>query len=184
MGSSIQKVNAAGIISTVAGGKYGYSGDGGPATSAALGALQPYNGVAIDPAGNLYISDDYNHAIRMVSAATGIITTIAGNGSPGFAGDGGPASKAQFFYPAGICFDSAGNLYIADEFNYRVRKVDTAGIISTVAGNGNAVGGAAVDGVQATTTAIETPLAVTVDSAGNLYIAEGNILRKATESAR
>jgi uncharacterized protein (TIGR03437 family) len=187
MGSipSIQKVNVAtGIISTVAGGTtFGYSGDGGPATSAALSApIQPYNGLAIDPAGNLYISDDYNHAIRMVSAATGIITTIAGNGSPGFAGDGGPATKAQLWYPAGICFDSAGNLYIADQFNYRVRKVNTAGIISTVAGNGNAVGGAAVDGVQATTTAVETPHAVTVDGAGNLYIAEDDRIRKVDTS--
>jgi uncharacterized protein (TIGR03437 family) len=182
MGPSIQKVNTAGIISTVAGGKFGYSGDGGPATSAALGGLQPYNGVAIDPAGNLYISDDYNHAIRMVSAATGIITTIAGNGSPGFAGDGGPASQAQLFYPAGICFDSAGNLYIADEFNYRIRKISTAGIISTVAGNGNALGGAAVDGGQATAAAIENPHAVTVDGAGNIYIAESNRIRKVDTS--
>jgi uncharacterized protein (TIGR03437 family) len=183
MGSipSIQKVNVAtGVISTVAGGTtFGYSGDGGPATSAALSApVQPYNGLAIDPAGNLYISDDYNHAIRMVSAATGIITTIAGNGSPGFAGDGGPASKAQLFYPAGICFDSEGNLYIADQFNYRVRKVTIAtGIISTVAGNGNATL-TAVDGVQATKTAVETPVAVTVDGAGNLYIAEDDRIRK------
>jgi uncharacterized protein (TIGR03437 family) len=182
MGSSIQKVNTAGIISTAAGGKFGYSGDGGPATSAALGGLQPYNGVAIDPTGNLYISDDYNHAIRMVSAATGIITTIAGNGSPGFAGDGGPASKAQFYFPAGICFDSAGNLYIADEFNYRIRKINTAGIISTVAGNGNALGGAAIDGGQATATSIENPHAVTVDSAGNIYIAESNRIRKVDTS--
>ena len=178
MGPSIQEVNTAGIINTVAGGKFGYSGDGGPATSAALGGLQPYNGVAIDPAGNLYISDDYNHAIRMVSAATGIITTIAGNGSPGFVGDGGPASKAQLYFPAGICLDSAGNLYIADEFNYRIRKINTAGIISTVAGNGNALGGTAVDGVQATATAIDNPHAVTVDSAGNIYIAESNRIRK------
>jgi uncharacterized protein (TIGR03437 family) len=182
MGSSIQKVNTAGIISTGAGGKYGYSGDGGPATSAALGGLQPYNGVAIDPAGNLYISDDYNQAIRMVSAATGIITTIAGNGSPGFAGDGGPAALARLYYPAGICFDSAGNLYIADEFNYRIRKINTAGIISTVAGNGNALGGAAVNGVQATATAIDNPHAVTVDGAGNIYIAESNRIRKVDTS--
>ena len=183
MNFSIQKVNTAGIISTVAGGSgTGYSGDGGPATSATLGGLQPYNGVAIDPAGNLYISDDYNHAIRMVSAATGIITTIAGNGSPGFAGDGGPASKAQLYFPAGICFDSAGNLYIADEFNYRIRKINTAGIISTVAGNGNALGGTAVDGVQATTTAIDNPHAVTVDAAGNIYIAESNRIRKVDSS--
>ncbi|MGA2274574.1 MAG: hypothetical protein ABSH00_13545 [Bryobacteraceae bacterium] len=182
MGPSIQEVNTAGIINTVAGGKFGYSGDGGPATSAALGGLQPYNGVAVDPAGNLYISDDTNHAIRMVNAATGIITTIAGNGSPGFAGDGGPASKALLYFPAGICFDSAGNLYIADEFNYRIRKINTAGIISTVAGNGNALGGAAVDGVQATATAIENPHAVTVDGAGNLYIAESNRIRKVDTS--
>jgi hypothetical protein len=174
---SIQKVNmTTGIISTVAGGAYGYSGDGGPATSAALGAVQPYNGLAIDPAGNLYISDDYNHAIRMVNAATGIITTIAGNGTPGYLGDGGPATKAHLWYPAGICFDSAGNLYIADEFNYRVRKVNTAGIISTVAGNGNATLNA-VDGVQATATAVETPHAVPL-TAPVIFIS-----RKTTASA-
>ncbi len=181
--SSIQKVNlATGIISTVAGGKYGYTGDGGPATSAALGAVQPYSSLAFDAAGNLYISDSYNHAIRMVNSATGIITTIVGNGFPGYFGDGGPATKAQLWYPAGICFDHAGNLYIADEFNYRVRKVDAAtGIISTVAGNGNATL-TAIDGVQATATAVETPLGVTFDNAGNLYIAEDDRIRRVNTS--
>lgn len=178
---AIRKVDTAGKITTVAGGKFGYSGDSGPATSAALGGPQPFSGVAMDAAGNLYISDTNNQVIRMVNAATGIITTIAGNGSAGFFGDGGPATKAQLEYPAGICFDSAGNLYIADLYNNRIRKVDTTGIINTVAGNGNS-DLSVVDGVAATASVVESPHDLTFDSAGNLYIAEDDRIRKVDTS--
>jgi uncharacterized protein (TIGR03437 family) len=168
-GSTIRKVNANGIISTVAGnGAPGYTGDGGPATSASLFANGSISGLAVDAAGNLYISDGENHVIRKVNTA-GIISTFAGTGAPGFSGDGGPATAATLNFPAGIALDSAGNLYIADASNNRVRKVNTAGIISTYAGNGNVVFSG--DGVQATTTAVQ-PEGLTVDSAGNLYIAE------------
>lgn len=166
----VRKVNTAGIITTVAGnGTPGYSGDGGPATSAQLFSSGSVSGLAVDDAGNLYISDGENYVVRKVDTA-GIISTVAGNGAPGFSGDGGPATSAQLFYPAGIALDRAGNLYIADSSNNRVRKVNTAGIITTVAGNGNVVYSG--DGVQATATAVDRPEGITVDSAGNLYISE------------
>ena len=126
----------------------------------------------MDSAGNVYISDGNNHVIRKVDTA-GIITTFAGTpGSSGFLGDGSPATKAQLNYPAGIALDTAGNLYIADLDNNRVRKVDTNGIITTVAGDGNVVYSG--DGVQATTTTVHSPGGITVDVEGNLYISEGS----------
>jgi uncharacterized protein (TIGR03437 family) len=165
----VRKVNTSGTVSTVAGnGNFGYTGDGGPATSATLFATQ-HSGLAFDGAGNLYLSDGQNQVIRKVDTA-GIITTVAGNGTAGFSGDGGPATKAQLQYPEGIAVDSAGNLYIADRSNSRVRKVDTSGIISTYAGNGNVVYSG--DGVQANTTAVHEPQGLAVDSTGNLYISE------------
>ena len=122
-GCRIRKVAAGtGIITTVAGnGTVGYSGDGGPATSA---ALHYPGGVAIDSAGNLYITDQRNDRIRKVSASTGIITTVAGNGTQGYSGDGGPATSAKLYYPGTIAFDSADNFYFSDQFNNRIRKVD------------------------------------------------------------
>ncbi len=168
--AKIRKVNAAGIITTVAGnGSAGYTGDGGPATSASLFANGSVSGLAVDDAGNLYIGDGENHVVRRVSTS-GIITTVAGTGAPGFLGDGGPATKAQLDFPAGIALDSAGNLYIADASNNRVRKVNPAGIITTYAGNGNVAYSG--DGVAATTTAVDRPEGVAVDSTGNLYISE------------
>src|SRR6267143_1700749 len=104
-------------INTVAGGG---AGDGGAATSASLNFP---SGVALDASGNLYIADSNNHRIREVAAATGIITTVAGNGSPGFAGDGGAATSASLWSPAGVALDASGNLYIADQNNHRIRKV-------------------------------------------------------------
>ena len=180
----IRKVDTAGIINTVAGnGKYGFAGDGGPATSAEL--LYP-GGVAVDRAGNIYIADHGNNRIRKVDTA-GIITTVAGGTKVCqepycFSGDGGPATSAQLAQPSGVAVDSAGNIYIADTFNNRIRKVDTFGIINTIAGNGyfnmdgypNGYGGFSGDLGLATSAALNEPLGVAVDSAGNLYIADTN----------
>src|SRR5207247_899789 len=122
-----------GIITTVAGdGSATFAGDGGAATSASLNG--PF-GVALDASGNLYVADLNNYRIRKVAAATGIITTVAGNGSPAFAGDGGTATSASLDSPTGVALDASGNLYIADFGNQRIRKVAAAtGIITTVAG--------------------------------------------------
>jgi len=174
----VRKVNTAGIITTVAGGSLGYSGDGGPATQAGFDAFGFPSGLAIDAAGDLYIVD--GNRVRMVNAATGIIATIAGTGTAGFSGDGGAATKAQLAGPSGIAFDSAGNLYIGDNSNNRVRKVDANGIITTVAGNGNS--SYQGDGVPATNTGLAIVEGVTVDSAGNLYIAERVRIRKVDTS--
>lgn len=168
--SKIRKVNSAGIISTVAGnGTPGFSGDGGPATSAQLFANGSVSGLAVDPAGNLFISDGQNQRVRKVDTA-GIITTVAGNGTSAFSGDGGLATSASLFYPAGIAVEGKGNLYIADSSNNRVRKVNSAGIISTVAGNGNVQFSG--DGGPAAAAGVDRPEGVAVDGAGNLYISE------------
>jgi uncharacterized protein (TIGR03437 family) len=178
----VRKMDKAGNITTVAGSTFGYSGDGGPATSAQLlltAGSPTLAGLALDSAGNLYISDEHNCAIRKVTAATGIITTVAGTGpnSCGYEKDGVPAKSTSLFYPLGIALDSAGNLYIADGLSNRVRKVDaSSGIISTVAGNGDSLYEG--DGVQATTTGLNSPAEVTLDSKGNLYISEGDRIRK------
>src|SRR5216683_1098351 len=120
----VRKVSTAGIISTVAGvyQSFGSTGDGGPATSALLAGGSTHSGLAMDSAGNLYISDTNNQRIRKVNTS-GIISTVAGNGSPGFSGDNGPATSAMLNYPEGIAIDAAGNLYIADTSNSRIRKV-------------------------------------------------------------
>jgi uncharacterized protein (TIGR03437 family) len=167
--SKVRKVMA-GIISTIAGnGTPGYAGDGGPATSAELFPTGSVMGLAVDSAGNVYISDGYNNAVRKVDT-NGIISTVAGTGTAGFSGDGGPATKAQLDFPAGIALDAAGNLYIADTSNNRVRKVAPSGMITTFAGNGNVVYSG--DNVLAATTAVHSPGGVTVDAQGNVYIAE------------
>jgi uncharacterized protein (TIGR03437 family) len=160
----IRKVSN-GIITTVAGnGNSGFSGDGGPATGASLNGA---DGVAVDAAGNLYIADGGNNRIRKVS--NGIITTVAGNGNSGFSGDGGPAVNASLAFPNGIAVDSAGNLFMADTGNSRIRRVSN-GTITTVAGNG--AFGYFGDGGPATNTSLYLPFGVTVDSAGNIYIAD------------
>jgi len=165
----IRKVDTKGIITTVAGnGKQNYSGDGVPATSTSL--YRP-SGVAVDNAGNLYIADTYNARIRKVDT-NGIITTVAGNGGLGYAGDGGPASAATLFLPMDVALDAAGNIYIADQNADVIRKVDSiTGIITTVAGNGN-VQGPQGDGGLATNAILDGPYSVAVDNAGNIYIAE------------
>ena len=171
--NSIRKVEAStGDISTVAGtGTSGFSGDGGAATAAKLGRPA---GVAVDGVGNLYIADAYNDRIRKVDASTGNISTVAGSGTSGFSGDSCAAASAQLYFPAGVAVDGVGNLYIADTFNNRIRKVDAStGNISTVAGSGATgfgSGSFSGDGGAATSATL-VPNDVAVDSAGNLYIA-------------
>ena len=168
----IRKVDATGTITTIAGtGERDFGGDGGPAVRAAL--YFP-SGVAVDGAGNLYIADTYNHRIRKVDA-TGTITTIAGTGERDFSGDEGPAVEAELYDPYGVAVDSAGNLYIADTGNHRIRKVDATGTITTIAGTGER--GFSGDGGPATAAQLAPPLGVAVDSAGNLYIADTSNLR-------
>jgi DNA-binding beta-propeller fold protein YncE len=123
------------IMTTVAGtGSQGYAGDGGPATQALLN--NPFD-LAFDPAGNLCFSDTYNHCIRRIDMRTGIITTIAGTGESGFAGDSGPATQARMNQPYGIVIDRSGNIYVADRLNGRVRRIDGSGVITTLAGDGS-----------------------------------------------
>jgi hypothetical protein len=161
-------VDTSGIITTVAGaGTSGFSGDGGPATEAEL--KHPHD-VALDDAGNLYIADSHNWRIRMVDT-DGIITTVAGTGSIGMSGDGGPAVMAELFDPQGLTLDKKGNLYIADMRNHVVRRVDTSGIITTVAGGGLIFPGG--DGMRATDVRLYTPTDVEVDKSGDLFILEG-----------
>jgi hypothetical protein len=165
----IRKVNTLGIITTIAGtGTAGFSGDGGPATSAQLNG--PY-GVAVDAIGNLYITDDLNYRIRKVSQ-TGIITTIAGNGTAGFSGDGGAATSGSINGANQITIDNNGNIFFADFFNNRIRKVSTSGVITTVAGNGTA--GFGGDGGQATAGMLSHPAGVAIDDIGNIYIADND----------
>jgi trimeric autotransporter adhesin len=168
----IRRVDVAtGIITTVAGnGRQGFSGDGGPAISAGLNVP---TGVAVDRAGNLFITDAESNRIRRIDAVTGVITTVVGNGNPNFSGDGGPAISASLDRPSGLAVDDAGNLFIADRDNNRIRRVDAVtGIITTVAGNGNPIFSS--DGGSAISAGLGFPPAVTVDTAGNLFIADLN----------
>jgi YVTN family beta-propeller protein len=176
----IRKLNAStGIISTVAGtGVGGYSGDNGPATSAQLAFP---NGVSVDASGNLYIADLDNNRIRKVNVSNGIISTVAGTGVQGYSGDNGLSTSAQLYFPYGVLVDATGNIYIADNSNNRIRKVNAStGIISTIAGTG--VGGYSGDNGPATSAQLNSPYGVSVDAAGNLYIADyGNHrIRKVT----
>jgi sugar lactone lactonase YvrE len=169
----VRKVDTQGIITTFAGtGTAGFSGDGGPATS---GMLNHPDGLAVDSSDNLYIADSSNNRIRKV-APNGTITTVAGSGvvdadgNSGFTGDGGPATLAQLAIPRGVAVDKAGNLYIADNVNARVRKVDPGGIIQTVAGNGFSVFNG--DALSALETSLNDLTGVAVDGKGKLYLVE------------
>ena len=167
------------VITTIAGnGSFGYLGDGVPATTTALN--RPV-GVAIDAVGNVYFADRNNHRIRKVNTS-GIISTIAGSGVADFAGDGGPATDASLNLPYGVAVDASGNIFFADLFNGRIRKIDTAGIIRTVAGNGPAVYNG--DNIAATAASLNEPSGVAVDKSGNLFIVDaGNSrVRKVSSS--
>ena len=175
----IRKVNTAGIISTVAGdGTAGYSGDGAPATSAQLNFP---SGVMVDNAGNIYVGDYGNHRIRKINTS-GVISTIAGNGTAFFSGDGGNAMTASLHDPTGVAMDHSGNIYICDKSNHRVRKIDNLGIITTIAGTG--VPGYTGDGGPATAAQLNGPAGISIDGYDNLLIADkwANAIRKITPS--
>ena len=163
-----------GIITTVAGnGTHGYSGDGGPATSATFNYP---TGVALDTSDNIYIVDHRNSRIRMVARSTGIITTVAGNGTYGYSGDGGPATSAQLKNPRGVAVDGSGNIYIADSSNGCIRMVmKSTGVISTVAGSVSSHPGQhSGDGGPATSATFYYPAGVFVDESGNIYVADSD----------
>jgi uncharacterized protein (TIGR03437 family) len=165
----VRKVNASDSkINTVAGtGETGSAGDGGPATAAQLNEPEQ---VAFDAQGNFYIADTFNNRIRKVNASDGIITTIAGTGVRGATGDGGDAKLARIGLPEGLWIDAEGNIFIADTFNDRIRKITTDGKINTVAGNG--LNGYSGDGVAATGTRLNCPTGVITDATGKIFIAD------------
>jgi len=174
----VRKIDTSGIISTVAGTvTAGFSGDGGPATLAQLST--PY-GVTVDTAGNIYITDQGNQRVRKVNPL-GIITTIAGTGTAGFSGDGGPATAANLYTPWGIAIDPYGALFVSDHFNSRIRKI-SGGVITTVAGIDTA--GYSGDGGPATNAKLNQPSGITFDRQGNMYICDwqNSLIRKVTSS--
>ncbi len=163
----VRRVGTDGLITTIAGGNgRGYSGDGGPATASMLNWPA---GVALDGGGNIYIADMFNHRARKITP-DGIIRTIAGTGTTNFTGDQGPSSLATLNTPTGIAVDIAGNIYIADSQNFRVRRIDASGTITTYAGNGDyGFGG---DGGQARAAVLNHPFSVLADVSGNVYISD------------
>ena len=169
MNCRVRKIDTAGIISTIGGmGIAAFGGDGGPATSA---KIQYPMGVALDDTGNIYVADEGNNRIRKISTS-GIISTIAGSAVYGFSGDGGPSTAAKLYYPQGIAVDGVGNIYIADVNNNRIRKINTAGIISSITGDGTA--GYNGDGILATTAEVNQATGIAVDTAGRVFIADNN----------
>ncbi len=170
---AIRKVSPSGIISRFAGnGTAGYSGDGGPAGAALIGGG---GGLAVDKWNNIYVGDGDNHRIRKITT-DGVIRTIAGTGVAGYNGDGISALSAQLNYPHGVGVDDTGNVYICDRMNFRLRKVDTFGNISTIAGTG--VMGFTADGARADTAAIDESWYVLVDTTGNIYFMDKARIRK------
>jgi DNA-binding beta-propeller fold protein YncE len=176
-GQRVKSVDAKGILNTLAGtGKKGNSGDGGPARDAEFNG--PHN-LAVAPGGEIFLADTWNNRVRKIDAKTGMITTFAGTGDKGFAGDGGPADKAKFGGVYCLAIDPKGEqMYLADLDNRRIRAIDLKTmIVRTVAGNGKA--GVPEDGAEATKAPLVDPRAVAVDGKGNVYILErsGHALR-------
>src|SRR5262245_14881385 len=173
MNHAIRKIDRNGVITTVAGvGKKGYSGDGGPASAAALN--EPYE-VRFDKQGDMFFVERLNHVVRRVDAKTRIITTVAGSGKAGFSGDGGAATQATFNEPHSIQLDPRGDLYICDILNHRIRKVDMkTGLITTFAGTGEKK--PTPDGAKIAGTPLNGPRAIDFDSRGDMWLAlrEGN----------
>lgn len=167
MNHRIRCIRPNGFIETVAGnGVRGYHGDGGPGVQAHLNAPL---GVAVDSLGNLLIADSGNHAIRKLNPL-GIISTVAGSGGRGFSGDGGPPALAFFNSPSAVASDAQGNIFIADTFNHRIRRLSSSGILSTIAGDGT--GGFSGDGGPALQARFRSPSSLAVDEAGNIYVAD------------
>ena len=168
----VRKIRSDGVISTFAGAGAvgvdagGYAGDGGPATAA---RLQEPVGVGLGAGGDVYVADRDNNAIRKIDA-DGTITTVIGGGGAGFSGDGGPASDARIDRPQQIVVDPDGNVYFADSGNNRVRRIDTEGVVSTVAGNGRAA--TSGDGGPALSAAVWNPTGLALDDEGNLYVSQ------------
>lgn len=173
----IRRIAPDGKISTVVGtGKKGYSGDGGPAAKAELN--EPYE-IRFDKAGNMFFVEMKNNLVRRVDAKTKTISTVAGNGKPGFSGDGGPATQAQFNQPHSIQFDAKGDLYVCDIANHRIRKVDLkSGVITTFAGTGEKK--PTPDGAKIQGAPLNGPRALDFDKEGNMWLAlrEGNMVYK------
>ena len=179
LGNVVRKVTPCGIISTIAGtGSAGYNGDGILATTAKINWP---SGIAFDSLGNIYIAELLNNRVRKVDAITGIISTVAGNGTPGNSGDSGLATTAMLNNPNNVCFDRQGNLYITDG-SERIRKVNTSGIISTFAGTGTA--GYSGDGHHADSAEIENLYGICTDTIGNIYFIQqvDNRVRKVDTS--
>jgi sugar lactone lactonase YvrE len=170
----VRRVDRAGVIATVAGsGRSGYAGDGGPAASA---LLHTPLGLSLDARGRLFIADWGNHCVRVVSPE-GVIETLAGGGGPGFGGDGGPARRARLWDPQDIALDADGMLYILDEVNHRVRRVDERGVITTVVGSSPSGHGRGVfggDGGTATRARLSHPLGLAFGPDAALYIADSD----------
>ena len=165
----IRRIDSQGVITTFAGtGEWGYSGDGGPATEAQLNSP---TGVTVDGAGNVFVAEPESHRIRRIDSQ-GVITTFAGTGKRGYAGDGRAATTALLDFPQQVVADGEGNVYVADFGNHRIRRVDTQGMISTFAGTGTA--GSGGDGGPATEAQLNSPTGVTVDGEGNVYVAGTN----------
>jgi sugar lactone lactonase YvrE len=179
-GNRIRKINTSGIITLFAGnGVSGYSGDGGQAT---LAQFNSPTGISSDAGGNIYVSDCYNYVIRRINP-TGIVNTVAGNGTQGYSGDGGQAIYSQFHYPLGLANDISGNLYVADMYNRRVRIINASGIINSFAGNG--VPSCSGDGGLSYSSSVSWPDAIAIDGSGNIYIASDTdgtcgVIRKVT----
>ena len=171
-----------GFITTVAGnGNQGYSGEGGLATSA---ELDHPSGLTVDTSGNIYFADTFNNRIRVISHSTGFITTLVGNGNPGYSGDGGLATSAELNGIRGVAVDASGNLYLVDPANNRVRMVTAStGIITTVAGTG--ISGYSGDGGAATLAELRIPSGIALDVSGNIYFNErdNNVIRVVTQAS-